>query len=340
MTTPLPPFRYPEAAARAQFYRNALERLSALPGVSNVGLVDTLPLSGIAGRIGIHMPGQNAADQLTALARVVGADYFRAMQIPLRRGRYVTAQDGETKQAVVVISEQMANRYWPNRDPIGQTFAFGRARNTVTVVGVVGDVRHWLGQPTMSTFYRPYEPNAPETAAFVLRTSGPPMAMSQPAQRAIWSLDRNQPVTYVRTFDGDLADQAWARRLGAAVLGLFGFVALVIAASGIFGVISTTVAQRTREIGIRTAMGAEPGAIVRMVLRDVIGWIALGLVLGVLGTLALTRYLGSLLYTVTPTDTSTFLVTTSVMALVALLASYLPAWYASRIEPVDALSGR
>jgi putative ABC transport system permease protein len=350
----LPPARYAEPARRVAYVGQLIDRLRALPGVEQAGIVDTLPLSGTAGTVDLSLPSSappgvtgGRDERPSALARAASADYFKTMAIPLRGGRLFTREDSADFEPVAIISETMARRYWPSPSAgvdgaIGQTFATRNApAERLRVIGIVGDVRHWMGAAPRPTFYRPYQQAAPRSVALVLRTAGTdPMALAPAAQRAIHDVDALQPLRWVRTFDGDRGDQTWAQRLGSSVLGLFGIVALVLAATGVFGVMSTLVAQRTREIGIRTALGADPRAVVRLVLADATRWIGLGVALGVGGALLLTRYLASLLYGVTATDPLTFGGVAAAMLLVAVLASYLPARHASRIEPVDALANR
>jgi putative ABC transport system permease protein len=350
---PLPPARYAEPARRVAYVGQLLDRLRALPGVAQVGVVDTLPLSGTAGSVDLSLPSAAADtraardERPSALARAASADYFKTMAIPLQRGRLFAAEDSAESQPVAIISETMARRYWPSAGPdgpIGQTFATTSAPALrLRIIGIVGDVRHWMGAAPRPTFYRPYQQAAPRGVSLVLRAANAgagAMALAPAAQRAIHDVDALQPLRYVRTFDGDRGDQIWAQRLGSSVLGLFGIVALVLAATGVFGVMSTLVAQRTREIGIRVALGADPRAVVRLVLADATRWIGLGVALGAGGAVALTRYLGSLLYGVTATDPLTFGGVAAGMLAVAVLASYLPARHASRIEPVDALANR
>jgi putative ABC transport system permease protein len=340
MKTPLPRFRYPDNAARMLFYTSALERLRALPAVSSAGFIDVLPLSGVAGQVAVRLLSSAPDETLSALSRVADAAYFSVMEIPLRRGRLFAEQDGPGSAPVAVVSETMARQLWRSAEPIGETFILANGSTPIQVVGVVGDVRHWVGAAPEATFYRPYQQVSPSGASFVIRTSGPPLDLAVPAQQTIWAIDRDQPITYLRTFDSDLADQTWAQRLSAAVLGVFAVVALVIAATGVFGVISTNVAQRTREIGIRLAMGAEPRSIVRMVVLEMTGWILLGVGAGVVGTIAVTRFLGSILYGVTETDPLTFGSVVAVTIGAAIVATYLPARVASRISPMNALSIR
>jgi putative ABC transport system permease protein len=340
LKTPLPRFRYADAGQRVLFYDRVLDELRGLPSVTHVGLVNVLPLSGIAAQVAVRLPGpigpQGAS--VPALSRAADADYFQAIGIPLRRGRLFSSQDSTGALPVAVVSESMARRLWPSADALFQTFVVADDPTPVQVVGIVGDVRHWVGADPEPTFYRPYRQMVPDSAAFVLATAGPAMNIASVAEQAIWSIDRDQPITYVRTFDSDVADQMWPQRLSAAVLGMFAIVALAIAATGIFGVMSASVMQRSREIGIRVAIGATPAGIVRMIVIEAAGWIALGIGIGAATTVVMTRYLRSVLYGVTPTDPSTFGVIMVLTTVTAILATYLPARTASRRAPMQALN--
>jgi len=340
MNTPLPRFRYPDAQQRVLFYERTLDQLRGLASVRYVGLVNVLPLSGIAGQVAVRVLGAAGSPgaMLSALSRAADDEYFRAMRIPLRRGRLFAAADRAGAPPVAVVSESMARRLWPSADALSQTFLLGENPAPLQVIGVVGDVRHWIGAEPEPTFYRPYRQAAPDSAAFVVQTAGPPMAVASAAEQVIWSTDRDQPITYVRTFDTDIADQMWPQRLSAAALGMFAIVALAVAATGVFGVMSASVGQRSREIGIRVAIGADPPGIVRMVLSEAAGWIALGIGIGVAASVALGRYLRSVLYGVTATDPSTFGVIVALTAVTAILATYFPARRASRRAPMEMLN--
>lgn len=332
------------ARARTRIIARMQQRLGALPGVTHAGLVDTLPLSGASGRVALTViaPGTGGAGApASALRRAASAEYFLAMDIRLRDGRLFEPRDTEDGAPVALISESMAREYWGSTNPIGRTFAVADdAGGPLRIVGIVADVRHWMGRAPAPTFYRPYLQAAPRSVSFVLRAEGDAMRLGPAAQRAIWEVEPAQPIRYVRAFDGDMGDQIWTQRLGTRVLALFALIALVLAATGVFGVMATLVAQRTREIGIRTALGADTRAILRLVMTDALRWIAAGLAAGVAGALLLTRYLGSVLYAITVTDPGTFAGVTLLMSAVAVLACYLPARRASRIAPVEALSER
>jgi putative ABC transport system permease protein len=345
MVLPMPKYAKPEA--RRAFYDEALRRIQELPGVESAGVITFLPLSFNGMNFAFSVEGQTSPSDMKlpfALYRVVSPDYFRAMGIPLQRGRFFDAHDSAESQPVILISRRLAEQYWPGEDPTGKRLKIGpldSPNSWMTVVGVVGDVRQTglYGDLRMDI----YVPYAQERRGFiaprdlVLRTKGDAASVAGAVREAIWSVDKDQPVSHVRTMDQVFAAAISQERFQALLLGLFAALALVLACIGLYGVISYAVAQRTHEIGVRMALGARPGDVLRLVLRQGMSLTVVGLVLGIaIGSVA-TRVLTDMLYGVTARDPLTFVGVPILLLLVAFLACYIPARRATRIDPLAAL---
>jgi predicted permease len=274
--------------------------------------------------------------------RVVTPEFFATIGLPLKRGRLLTADDRAERPAVVV-NEALARKYYPGEDPIGKEIYLGAPDNRLferaPVVGVVGDTRDaGLGSDPLPTVYIPLAvmPRWP-AFSYVIRTSGNPTAVAGAARDVIRGLDATLPVRNVRTLDAVLDESVAPARWSTTLLAVFAGVALVMAGLGVFGVLSFLVAQRTRELGIRVALGAAPSAVRRMVVGRGLGLVAAGLAIGVVGAVALTRLMASLLYGVTATDPLTYGGVAAVLLAIGALASYLPAQRATRVDPIIAL---
>jgi putative ABC transport system permease protein len=336
--------KYPENTARSAFYREALERIKALPGVEAAGVVDPLPLGGsfesytfdIAGR-----PPFPPGDQPSSARRAASPDYFRAMGIPLLRGRAFGEQDKPNAQPVVIINETFARRFFPGQDAVGQSIIPGEGRQGKTreIVGVVGDVRHaGLDAEVTPEYYVPYEQASVERMTVVARTaSGNPSDIAGPLRGVIRSMDREQPVYNVRTMTQLLDDSLARRRFNTTLLACFSALALLLASIGIYGVMSYTVAQRTREIGIRIALGARAGDVIRLVLRQGLGLALAGVGAGLLASYFLTKFMSSMLYGVSATDPLVFGAGVLMLLLIVLLACLVPARRATKVDPMVAL---
>jgi predicted permease len=339
----LPATRYPDASARRGFWSRLLERTTQIPGVSAAGLTSNVPFNGMvsSGSYSIvgYTPGPDEAAP-HGRQEVVGGDYFRAMQIPLVAGRLFTDSDGPDSPPVVVVDEYLVNRYFRDKDPIGQQIRRGGPTSPpFTIVGVVGTINAIdLGQPvTKERIYYPIAQAARPGMALVLKTSLDPQTLVGPLRAALQSLDAEQPLADVRTMDQWIARSLQTRRAPTLLLTLFGAVALALAGIGIYGVLAFGVAQRVREFGIRQALGAAPGSILGLVLRQGIRAAGLGVVLGIAGALALTRLLESQLFGVGARDVTVYVGATGLLLAVALLACYLPARGTTRIDPMAAL---
>ena len=347
MNISLPDSRYGSASPMIAFERQALDRLNALPGVKSAGGVFGLPLGN--GAIGgdFTVEGQPApapgSQPLIASKVVVGGDYFRAIGIPLLRGRYFDEHDSEVAPHVVIVSQSLARHFWPLGEAIGKRLKPGFENDTwCTVVGVVADTKQYsLSETPSPSMYLPYA-QAPGTfmmqdITLVLRTAADPLALVAAARRAVQAVDPDLPVFDVATMDQLVYRSASAPRFNSALLGVFAALALVLAAVGIYGVMSYAVAQRTHEIGVRVALGAGTSDILLQVARQGMLPAAAGIAIGTAGAWAVTRFLSSLLFGVTPTDPVTFALVPLLLGAVAVLACLLPARRATKVDPVVAL---
>jgi len=337
----LPPSKYPEPRAIAAFLRRARERLQAVPGIESVALVRAVPFSGNGGATTYQVEGRPEPPkgrEPVAQLNIVSPDYFRTMGIPQMKGRDFEARDTAEAPTVAIISETLARQSWPGADPIGRRLRL-RESGWATVVGVVGDVRHsGPAEPPQPQIYTTHEQDARIFACVVARTSGDPMAMAAAMRAALWSVDKDQPVWKVRPLDQLVAGSRGRSRALSLLVGVFALVAVALAGVGIYGVMSYAVSQRTREIGIRMALGAESRRVMRLVVGRALALTAVAIVLGAAGAAALARLLGTLLFGVRPADPTTFVAAAAMLATVGILAAYLPARRAARIDPVRALA--
>jgi putative ABC transport system permease protein len=309
-----------------------------------------MPFGGSSGG-GFLIEGRTPADprEWDAEFRTASGDYFQTMGIPILAGRSMTAQDTANRPLVAVINKAMAQRFWPNDSPLGKRI---RRRSGpvelpwLTIVGIVGDVRH-LG-PTRDVFFEVYipytQPSWASSAApfpfpreLVVRTQTDPRQMAPLLQQQVWSIDEDQPVTAVRTLESAAEASVSRQRFTMLLFGAFGFIALVLAMIGLHSVLSYTVTQRTHEIGIRTAMGAQPRQVIAMVMGQGLTPVAVGVCIGVGAAIAFTRFTSTLLFGVTPTDPTTFLGVSTLFVLVASLSCGLAASKAARVDPLVAL---
>ena len=342
MKVSVPGSRYGEASQRTQFYQRLFDRLAVLPGVEAVGGTSFLPLDGLGSATSYEVVGQPkppAGNEPVADVRVVSKDYFKAMSIPLIKGRLFDESDKGDITNRVIINETMARRHWPGQDPIGQKvrISWNDTRDD-EVIGVVGDVRHQGldAQPRAMTYW-PHPRFPYPGTAITIRTAGDASSVIRAAAAVIRDQDPNLAVSDVRTMDDVVATSVAQRRLTVQVIGMFALVALVLAAVGIYGVIAYTVTQRTQEIGIRMALGAQRGRVLRMIVAEAMALTAAGAVVGTAASLLLTRLMKDLLFEVAPGDPVTLAVVTATLLAVALAASYLPGRRATRVDPVVAL---
>ena len=329
---------------RAIFYRELLDRVRRMPGVKSAGIADNLPLSGGIGWGSISIEGYQPSagqDVIQSDGRVAGVGYFETMAIPLIKGRFFDEHDTEDSQPVIVIDEHMASNYWPNANPIGGRIKFGRAESKnpwMTIVGVVGNVKQYdLESESRVTMYFPEAQAGGGTMYLVARTSVPPLSLVPTIGSEVRSMDPNIPIFDAKTMDQRLSESLARRRFAMLALGVFAGFALLLAVIGIYGVISFSVAQRTSELGIRLALGAQQVDVLRLVLSDGFRLVLTGIACGVVLSFAVTRFLSSLLFGVRATDLFTFGALSVLLIVVSLLACYLPARRATKVDPLVAL---
>jgi putative ABC transport system permease protein len=335
--------RYQKPAAELNYYEQVMDRLRATPGIESAAMVSTLPLASFDRR-SFHIqdrPLANASAAPAADAYSVSPEYFRVMRIPLRRGRYFNAGDRAGASKVALISESCARSQFPHEDPIGKHIQLGGRHDDkewLTIVGIVGDVRQYgLDRPSTMEAYLTQAQDLSFGYNLVTRTTTDPLRLEKAVRAAFFAVDPTQPVYQVHPLEDYLSDTLAARTFTLALLALFGLLALALAAIGIYGVISYAVSLRTREVGIRMALGARQSTVLAMVLRQGLALAGLGIAFGICASLALTRFLASLLYEVQPADSATSLATALGLAALALCATYLPARRAARIDPIAAL---
>jgi putative ABC transport system permease protein len=337
----LPPAKYAEPRVIAAFFRQALERLRAVPGIQSAALVRAVPFSGNGGSTTFLVEGQPEPPkgrEAVAQLNIVSPDYFRTMGIRQLAGRDFDEHDTADAPTVAVVNDTMARQLWPGTDPIGRRLRL-REAGWATVVGVVGDVRHsGPSEPPQPQIYTTHEQDARIFACVVARTAGDPMAMAAPMRTALWSVDKDQPVWKVRPMEQLVTGSRGTARAMSLLVGVFAAVALTLAGVGIYGVMAYAVSQRTREIGIRMALGAASGRVLRLVVGRALVLTSVAIVLGAVGAAVLARLLGTLLFGVGPADPVTFVTAAVALASVGTLAAYLPARRAARIDPVRALA--
>ena len=343
MSVALTPLRYSEPQQQLAFLDRALERIRAVPGVVSVGATTTIPLGGGGSTQPFSIEGRPAgtvAEQPMAQTRYITSDYFQAIGIPLRQGRFFSDHDRDNSMAVVIISEAMARRFWPGENPIGKrlTPSFHHEQGPREIVGVVGDVKaSGLDVDSAAMMYMPYKQSPRPYMSFVVRTASNPESLVQPVSTAIYSIDKEQALTDVETMDQVLTKSLSGRRFNMTLLLTFAGVALMLAAVGVYGVMNYTVTLRRRELGIRMALGAGRMDVLRLVLRQGLMLTLIGVAAGLISAYALTRLMASLLYGVTATDYLTFASVSAVLIVVGVAASYIPARRATKVNPTIAL---
>ena len=345
MQVSLPPVRYDTAQKKVTFFRDLTRNVGSSPGIQSVAAAMSLPMIGYAGT-----PVQDAAKPLLKLnERLIATympatpGYFRTLTIPLRRGRDFTDRDGEDAQRVAIVDEALARRFWPDYprglDPVGQRIWVGGLHaEPALIVGIAADVRQNLeGSAWPATVYVSFAQNPLPFAMLAVRTAGDPLRFTSVVREKVRELDKDQAVSAVHSMDDLVEEQVGQRRLLVVLLGSFAGVALLLAVIGIYGVIAYSVAQRTREMGIRRALGAQQGEILRLVMLEGFRLALAGVAVGIAGAYGLTRLMTAVLFRVSATDPQTFVGVAVLFLLVALAASYVPARRATRIDPMVAL---
>jgi putative ABC transport system permease protein len=339
----LPSSKYKDDAKISEFYAQLLDRIRQLPGVRSASADAYLPFTGGIAGTGVDVEGRPplpAAEQPEVDVAVVEPHFFETLGIPLLSGRSFTDREAHEVDHTVVISQSMARKLWPNEDPVGKRVTIHMKDVDVPsqVIGVVGDVKHaGLDANAEATAYWPHPELAYNFMTLVIRTEGDPLALAPAVRQAVWTLDKDQPVADIKTME-DLLWVSLARaRFSTVVLGVFAGMALLLAITGIYGVVSYGVAERTREIGIRVALGAQRTDVLRMVLQQGLVLAGLGVGIGLAAALAATRLLTSLLFGTSPSDPLTFVSVAGLLIAVALSACYFPARNAMKVDPMVAL---
>ncbi len=335
--------QYDSVSARAGFYKQVLARTSALPGVQQAAMINNAPLSGSTNSSDFEIDGHPfpVGRSPTAAVRSVSASYLQALRIPLRKGRLFAEHEAWDSSRVTVINETMASRFWPGADPIGRRIAFNgdtSANKWYTIIGVVGDVHvRRLTSPPDNDWYLPYSAMPRRTMTILVKTAADPAALTAAVRDAVRAVDANMPVFSVRTMQATYESSMWDRRLYGWMFAAFGSIALVLAAVGLYSVIAYMVAQRTREIGVRMALGARRVDVVRLVLNRGLVLTGAGLVIGGIAAFAVMRTLKGLLFGVSSAEPLTFIGVAALLGTVAIVASVVPARRASAVDPAIAL---
>ena len=360
MNITLPRQKYTQPEQVIAFHRQLLERVAAVPGVEHAGTVTALPYGGSTNSFGYTIDSPVSGDQtVSIISQQASADFFRAIGIPIVTGRDFNEGDVDGAPPVIIVSDSFAKRYWPDEDPLGRRIKWGNKEfgsPWMTVVGVAGDVRQrgldtaprptlyvpdlQLGEPIktrVGVTLRELMTEDARSIALVARSTPGVTGLATAVREAVWAVDPNQPVTRVRMMDQVLADTMVVQRFSTSLLGVFAVIALVLAAAGIYGVISYSVSQRTHEIGIHMALGAEQRDILKLVVGQGMMPALIGLSIGVAGAIGLTRFMSSLVFNVSVTDPITFGVIGFLLLIVAVAACYLPARRAASVDPMNAL---
>ena len=343
---PLARYKYSEGPQSVAFYRAVLERIATVPGVKSVAMANNLPFTGYHTSGIIPLPGtspKGPGDTIGFALRSVSPGYFQAMETPLKAGRDFTLADSESNaRCVRIINEAMARRYWPGENPVGkQLYGACPKGAAALIVGVVADSKqNSVDSQVDPELYEPYAQHpsfASFLVTFVIRTSSDPLGLAAAVRNAVWEIDHDQAVIQVRTMENVISESIWQQHFSASMLGAFAAIALLLSAVGIYGVLSYSVSRRTHEIGIRAALGATRRDILRMVVGEGLFLTLIGVGAGILVALGLTRLIASLLYGVRPRDPMTFVALSLLLTGVALLAVYIPAPRATKVDPIVAL---
>ena len=333
--------QYDTKEKRATLYQTIVERLQTIPGVMSVGAISNLPLApGSAMGLSLKVEGRtSASEDLVGLYQTVSADYFRTLEIPLLAGRSFTTQDRAGAGDVIVLNQKLANKLFPNENPVGKRIILGLEKPTpFEVIGVVGDVKTaGLDDDGIEEFYLHTQQHPPGFISVALKTALPPATLVPAVTQTMQAIDRNQPLHRVKTMSQHLADSVAERRFPMLILAAFAVTALLLAALGLYGVMSFTVAQRTHEIGVRMALGAQTKDVLRLVIGQGMRLTLLGVGLGLAAAWGLTRLLQGLLFGVSATDPLTFAGIALLLLVVAGVACWLPARRATKVDPMIAL---
>jgi len=338
----LPQTKYAKPEDIALFFRNAIERVRAIPGVESAALVRAVPFSGNGGTVGYAVEGTTAPDPAAlpqSRVHFITPDYFKTMRIPVLKGRDFTDRDELKTPLVTIVNDTFAKRAFPNEDALGKRFTTPQTQGPVTIVGVVGDAKHYTAtEPSMPQMYVAHYQVPLIFSSLVARTTVPPLSITNEVRRAIWSVDKDQPVWSIYSLETAVERTQGQSRFLALLLGIFAGVALLLAGVGVYGVTSYGVAQRTHEIGIRIALGASSDRVLREVVGRGARLTLVAVAIGLAGAIAMGRLATAVLFGVKPTDPGALAGAAIVLALVSLAATFLPARRAAHVDPVVALA--
>jgi putative ABC transport system permease protein len=346
MRVVLPEMKYPDQTRRSAFYTDLIHRIEALPGVKSAAVTNWIPLVRQGDSIGISIEGRPdppPSQRNIVVTRVISPHYFGTMGIQLSQGRpFDEQQDRADSSGVVVVSETMARKYWPGEEPVGKRIKAGSSGSPNpwwTIVGVVKDVRQFeLNADPKPQMYLPYaQADFFAPRHLIVSTNVEPLSMAATVRVTVWEVDKDQPVSNISTMEDILSESVARQRFSMLLLGIFAALALVLAAVGIYGVMSYSVAQRTREFGIRMALGAQTRDVLKLAVGEGLKLVLIGVVIGLVAAFILTRLMSSLLFGVSATDPTTFITISLVLISVAVLASYIPARRATKVDPMVAL---
>ena len=337
----LPPSRYAEKEEQTAFFQQLTDRVKALPGVAGVGGVMTLPLTGAFESTDIILPGAESrsdAERPESDYTTVTPDYFLTMQIPLLKGRQFSSQDRKDTPAVIIVNDAFAQRLWPNENPLGKRFTVGFEKEPREIVGVVGNIKQTtLDAQTRPAMYMPHLQAPSAVMTLLVRTTGEPLGLMSNVREQLRAIDKDVPVAHIQTMEQVFSASVAQQRFSMLIVGLFAGLALILATVGIYGVMAYSVTQRSHEIGVRMALGARTSQVLRMILKDGMALALIGVAIGLAAAFGLTRLMRALLFGVTPTDAITLIVVPLTLLGVALVACYIPARRATKVDPLVAL---
>jgi putative ABC transport system permease protein len=337
----IPRNKYNNSTTQWNFHRQVTEQVGQIPGVTSVALVRGLPFSGNGGTTAIILPDRELPEkgkEPEVLFNTVTPNYFETIGIPVLKGRTFGNEDQANAAPVMVVNQFMAERYWPGVDPVGKQIKFVEDGSTATIVGVVGNAKQfYIDEAQRSQVYSVYSQTPGIFATLVIRTTVEPLSIAEQVRQAVWKVDPDQPMWKIRTAEYLVTRNLSDRKFLMALMGIFAGIALLLSMVGLYGVISYLVNQRTQEIGIRMALGAQSAQILRMVLKQGMFLVCAGVVVGVVASILLTRLMSQLLYQISATDPVTFGTIVVLLMVVAFLACYLPARRATRVDPMVAL---
>jgi putative ABC transport system permease protein len=339
MRVDLPRQKYDTPDKATNFFSQLESRLGGLPGVERVGFISELPLSGQPNDMPYTVEGRPPVSIDQAFDddfRGVNRQYFESLRIPLLRGRNFTEQEVSQGAKVIIISDLLARQTFPNEDPIGKRLVMSFGNQAFEIIGIVGDIRHRAleSEPRPAMYMPTYQRGSMNV---VIRTKGDPATLAAAARKEVQGIDPDQPVAEVKTMDQWLATAVAAPRYRTSLIALFALVALILACTGIYGVMSYSVTQRTHEIGVRMALGARRFDVLKLVVRQGMALVVAGVLIGVAAAVGLTRVMSSMLFEVTAKDPFTFVTVALVLTVVAFIACYLPARRATKVDPLVAL---